>query len=119
MIPFYAGMNAGNRAVMVTHNTINYLDKQNPASLSPAVYSLLRNQIGFEGLAITDDLNMGAVTSYVGDGNQSLAALKAGADMALVPYPDKQIPPPNHLHPMFWHKYILYSPRQPQVHDSY
>ena len=93
LIPFYAGMNAGNRAVMVTHNTINYLDKQNPASLSPAVYSLLRNQIGFEGLAITDDLNMGAVTSYVGDGNQSLAALKAGADMALVPYPDKQIPP--------------------------
>lgn len=93
LLPFYAGISAGNQAVMVTHNNINYLDAQNPASLSPAVYNLLRNQLGFEGLAITDDLNMGAVTSYVGDGNQSLAALKAGADMALVPYPDKQIPP--------------------------
>ena len=93
LLPFYAGINAGSQSVMVTHNTINYLDDQNPASLSPAVYNLLRNQLGFEGLAITDDLNMNAVTNYVGDGNQSLAALKAGADMALVPYPDKQIPP--------------------------
>lgn len=93
LLPFYAGINAGSQSVMVTHNTINYLDNQNPASLSPAVYNLLRNQLGFEGLAITDDLNMNAVTNYVGDGNQSLAALKAGADMALVPYPDKQIPP--------------------------
>lgn len=93
LLPFYAGMNAGTRSVMVTHNTINYLDEQNPASLSPAVYNMLRNEMGFDGLAITDDLNMKAVTDYVGDGNQSLAALKAGADMALVPYPDKQIPP--------------------------
>lgn len=92
LLPFQAGMAAGGQAVMVTHNTINCLDGTNPASLSPAVYGLLRDTMGFDGVAMTDDLMMGAITNYVGDGQASLRALQAGADMAMTGQPGKDVP---------------------------
>lgn len=92
LLPFYAGIAAGGQSVMVTHNTINCLDTENPASLSPAVYNLLRDEMGFDGVAMTDDLAMKAITSYTGAGQASLRALQAGADMAMTSTPDSDIP---------------------------
>ena len=94
LLPFHAGIGAGGRAVMVTHNTINCLDGTNPASLSPAVYDMLRDSDGanFDGVAMTDDLAMSAITKYVGEGQASLRALQAGADMAMTSTPDKDVP---------------------------
>ena len=92
LLPFYAGIAAGGQSVMVTHNTINCLDTENPASLSPAVYDLLHNEMGFDGVAMTDDLAMGAITNFTGVGQASLRALQAGADMAMTSTPDSDIP---------------------------
>lgn len=92
LLPFQAGMAAGSHAVMVTHNTINCLDSNNPSSLSPAVYNMLRNEMHFDGVAMTDDLNMSAITNFVGNGQASLRALQAGADMAMTGSPDADIP---------------------------
>ncbi len=83
LLPFQAGMAAGSNAVMVTHNTINAFDTENPSSLAPEVYRFLRQEMNFNGVAMTDDLAMGAITNHVGAGNASLRALQAGADMAM------------------------------------
>lgn len=92
LLPFHAGIAAGSRAVMVTHNTINCLDTANPASLSPAVYNMLRDEMYFDGVAMTDDLAMKAITNFTGAGQASLRALQAGADMAMTATPDQDIP---------------------------
>lgn len=82
VIPFASGIAAGNQMVMVTHNTYTDIDEDYPASLSPAIYAILRTDMGFNGMAVTDSLSMNAITSY---GRQaSLLALKAGADIAMV-----------------------------------
>jgi len=68
--------------VMTAHGRYEHLGDDAPSSLSPATYALLR-ETGFAGLAVTDDLNMGAVR---GDGPlwaRALRALAAGADLAL------------------------------------
>lgn len=88
LLPFYAGMAAGGSTVMVSHNIITCLDSSNPASLSPAVYDLLRNTMNYDGVAMTDDLAMGAITKTVKSGQASLMALKAGADMAMTASPE-------------------------------
>lgn len=94
LLPFYTGMYANPYiGVMVTHNTIMAYDENNPASLSPAIYSLLRDEIGFNGLAVTDDLGMNAITNFVGGkGKECLAALKAGADMCITSNPSGNWP---------------------------
>lgn len=61
--PFTAGIEAGAEAVLVSHNTVSAIDPDNPASLSPSVHNLLRNELDFSGVIITDDLAMGAVSS--------------------------------------------------------
>lgn len=80
LIPFYAGMHSGGHSVMVSHTTMGGLGDSIPASLSPSVYSILRDDLGFWGVAMTDDLCMGAVPA---GGNSALAALEAGADMVI------------------------------------
>ena len=64
LLPFQAGIEAGAPFVLVSHNIVNCMDPELPASLSPAVHKILRENCGFEGLAITDDLAMEAVKEY-------------------------------------------------------
>ena len=92
LLPFRAGIAAGNPMLMVTHNTYEAIDAENPASLSPAVYKLAREELGFSGLIITDDLGMKAITDFSGSVNASTRALLAGADMALTANPAGEIP---------------------------
>jgi beta-N-acetylhexosaminidase len=65
LIPFYAAIGCGAAGIMLSHTRYAALDPRRLASLSPAVaQSLLREKMGYAGLSITDDLEMGAVRSY-------------------------------------------------------
>lgn len=92
LLPFYAGIAAGSKSVMVTHNIIECMDTENPASLSSAVVDVLRNDMNFDGVIMTDDLNMGAIIQAVGTGNAALACLQAGVDMPMCNDVGVQVP---------------------------
>ncbi len=85
--PFKAGIAAGADFVMVSHISLpNVTGNETPCSLSPAIITdLLRGELGFEGVVITDALNMGAVTSVYGAAEAAVMAFEAGADMLLMP----------------------------------
>ena len=80
-LPFAAGIGAGAPFVLVSHNIVTCLDGSCPASLSAAWHEQLRSYLGFEGVILTDDLDMGAVKAYADGGNIAVLALQAGNDM--------------------------------------
>lgn len=82
-LPFIAGIKAGAGGVMINHNIINCLDSGHPASLSPAVAKTLRNELGFNGVIMTDDLSMSAITKYTDGKNAAVSAVIAGSDMLI------------------------------------
>ncbi len=79
--PFLAGIAAGAPVVMVAHNTVACFDQENPASLSPAVHDFLRRDLGFDGVIMTDSLDMNAITLFAGEGRAAILALKSGNDL--------------------------------------
>lgn len=81
LVPFKKGIAAGVPMIMVNHNIINAYDSELPASLSPAVHSLLRDTMGFGGIIITDDLGMDAIKLYSGESDPNVLAVLAGNDM--------------------------------------
>ena len=74
----------GKTSIMVSHNIVNCLDDQMPASLSPKVHDFLRQELGFAGVVMPDALDMEAVAEYAQDGDIAVTALLAGNDMLLV-----------------------------------
>nr|WP_308506517.1 glycoside hydrolase family 3 N-terminal domain-containing protein [uncultured Agathobaculum sp.] len=80
-LPFAAGIEAGAQSVLVSHNIVTCMDSELPASLSPAVHDILRDELGFEGIIMTDDLIMEAITDYTGGENAAVLAVQAGNDM--------------------------------------
>ncbi len=78
--PFEAGINAGAEAVLVSHNIVTSIDPDNPASLSKNIHNLLRDDLKFTGIIMTDDIAMGAVTSIE---NTTLKAIQAGNDLII------------------------------------
>jgi beta-N-acetylhexosaminidase len=85
LVPFRSGVAAGLPVVMVGHLDMTQLDPGVSASLSAATYRLLRDDLGFEGVAVTDSLAMGAVPRPA-PGQEAVAALVAGADLVLMPW---------------------------------
>lgn len=81
LIPFTAGINAGCDAILVSHNIITCLDNTAPATLSPAVHDYLRNTMGFDGVIVTDDLIMQAITDAYGAEEAAVLAVLAGNDL--------------------------------------
>ena len=81
LLPFAAGIEAGAPAVLISHNTVSALDDDLPASLSPAVHRLLRYDMGFDGVIVTDDLSMGAVASFSSSADSAVTAILAGNDL--------------------------------------
>ena len=79
--PFYDGIAAGGGAILVSHNIVEALDAQNPASLSPAMHRYLRLAMGFDGVIITDDLSMDAIAKQYGVGEAAVLAVLAGNDL--------------------------------------
>ena len=92
LLPFSAGIAAGAPFVLVSHNIVNCMDASLPASLSPKVHEILRGTLGFDGLIVTDDLAMDAVSSYAQNGSAAVLALLAGNDMIVTTDYQEQIP---------------------------
>lgn len=78
--PFEAGIESGAEAILVNHNVYENIDRDNPASLSPIVHNVLRNDLKFTGVIITDNLDMSAVNSI---DNATLKAILAGNDIII------------------------------------
>lgn len=93
-LPFSAGFESGGdtTAVLVSHNIVECIDAELPASLSPNVHRILREELGFDGVVMTDDLAMEAVSAYAGDGAVAVMALEAGNDLVLTTDYRTQIP---------------------------
>ena len=66
---------------MVSHNIVKCMDPDRPASLSPAVHRILREELQFRGVIISDDLGMKAITQYTDGQNPAVAAVLAGNDL--------------------------------------
>lgn len=80
--PFAAAIAKRAPAVMLSHLDLTAIAPDVPASMAPEVYDLLRDDLGFEGVTITDSLGMGAVS---GRPKPAVQALNAGADLLLMP----------------------------------
>ena len=88
LAPFRAAVTAGVGAVMVGHQALPGITGRAdlPASVSPAVLGgLLRDDLGFDGVVVTDALDMGALTQGAGAVIEAVAALRAGVDLLLSP----------------------------------
>ena len=77
--------------MLISHITVEALDAEHPASLSPAVVAYLRDKLGFTGVIMTDDLGMAAVGGS-GYGATAVAALQAGCDLLCCPGMDSALP---------------------------
>lgn len=85
LIPFKRAIDQGADVVMVAHMLIPELDKNNPASMSKmAMTDVLRTQLGFTGVIITDDMTMGAIVEHFDIGKAAVESVKAGSDIILV-----------------------------------
>lgn len=78
--PFRAGIEAGAEAVLISHNVVSNIDSNNPASLSASVHEILKKDLSFTGVTITDDLDMGALNDI---DNTTIKAVKAGNDLII------------------------------------
>lgn len=82
-LPFKSGIEAGGPCILVSHNIVKSMDENKPASLSENVHKILREDLNFSGIAMTDDLAMDAVKSYVENGEAAVQAVLAGNDMII------------------------------------
>lgn len=81
LVPFILATRMGCDAIMVSHNTVTAMDPDFPASLSPAVHRYMREDMGFDGVIVTDDLAMGAIRKRYGAGESAVLAVLAGNDL--------------------------------------
>ena len=93
-LPFAAGIAAGGdkASVLVSHNIVTCMDPELPASLSPEVHLILREELDFDGPVMTDDLAMDAVEAYAEDGAVAVMAIAAGNDLIITGDYRAQIP---------------------------
>jgi beta-N-acetylhexosaminidase len=81
LAPFAAAVQAGALAVMTSHVLLPAIDALRPATLSPAVIRLLRDDLGFDGLLVSDALDMRGASAGRGEPAAALLALAAGCDL--------------------------------------
>ncbi len=79
--PFITGIENGADCVLVAHNIVSCMDSKYPASLSEGVHNILRNELSFDGVIMTDDLSMSAIRDYTGDDDAAVFAAKCGNDI--------------------------------------
>ena len=87
LIPFQAAAQSGAECIMAAHISLpQVIGDGTPASLSPVMLTeVLRGDLGFDGLIVTDALNMGAITERYTAGEAAVKAFQAGADLLLMP----------------------------------
>ncbi len=82
-LPFASGIEAKGPCVLMSHNVVTSMDAEKPASLSAKVHHILREELNFSGIILTDDLAMEAVSGYVQSGDAAVQAVLAGNDMII------------------------------------
>jgi beta-N-acetylhexosaminidase len=85
--PFAAAVDAGARAVMTAHVVVRGVDAE-PATMSPTLLALLREELGFSGVVVSDALDMRAISQGVGRATGAVRALAAGVDLLCVGNPE-------------------------------
>lgn len=85
IVPFKRAVDKGVPAIMTAHIVFTQIDPKYPATMSEALIGdLLRRDLGYDGVVMTDDLDMAAVHEFYGVGDAAVKAVKAGADILLV-----------------------------------
>ncbi len=83
--PFAAGIEAGAPIVMTSHIVFRALDPVRPATLSPLILGdLLRGELGFEGLIMSDSMNMGSIKRHYDPRDAAIQAFRAGVDLMML-----------------------------------
>lgn len=97
--PFSEAIEVGADAVMIAHILFPKIDPDSPSSMSKTIVTdILRNQMNFQGVIITDDMTMGAITEHYSIGEATVRSVEAGTDIILVcHYHDKQLEAINAL----------------------
>src|SRR5262249_245516 len=87
LVPFRAAIEAGVDSIMTAHIAVPALAPADlPATLAPQILTnLLRNEMGFKGLVVTDALEMGGIAKGYNSGEAAVLAVEAGADVLLMP----------------------------------
>ncbi|HEX6335568.1 MAG TPA: glycoside hydrolase family 3 protein [Jiangellaceae bacterium] len=85
LVPFRSAVDGGVPAVMVAHLNVAAVDPGVPSSVSRPVVSLLRDDLGFDGVIVTDAQDMAGLTASYGAGDAAVRSLEAGVDMVLMP----------------------------------
>ena len=89
-LPFVSGIGAGADSVLVSHNIIEEADGL-PAFVSPEIHSILRDELGFNGVVMTDDLAMEGIRAFAPpDEDIAVMAVLAGNDMIISSSPAEQ-----------------------------
>ena len=85
LVPFRAAIGAGVASIMTAHILIPAYDEERPATLSPAIVDrLLKQKLGYQGLVLSDDLEMKAIAARYGIPDATVAAIAAGCDAVLM-----------------------------------
>jgi beta-N-acetylhexosaminidase len=85
LVPFRAAIEAGVACIMTAHILIPALDEERPATLSPRIVNgLLKGELGYTGLVVSDDLEMRAISERYGIPDATVAAIAAGCDAVLM-----------------------------------
>jgi len=85
LIPFKTAIDKGVDVVMVGHILLPKIDQQYPSSMSKEIITgILRNQLGFDGVVMTDDMTMKAITNHFNIGQAAVDSVKAGNDIILI-----------------------------------
>jgi beta-glucosidase-like glycosyl hydrolase len=94
LVPFRAAIAAGVAAIMTAHILIPALDQENPGTLSKTIVDgILKTRLGFQGLVLSDDLEMKAITARYSHSEATVRAIGAGCDAVLMcaPEPEAQM----------------------------
>lgn len=93
LVPFKAAIDSGAEVIMVAHLLIPSIDPELPSSLSSKIiHDLLREELGFDGVVITDDMTMGAIAQHYEIGPAAIDAIEAGSNIVLIGHEvDKQL----------------------------
>jgi beta-N-acetylhexosaminidase len=94
LVPFKAAIAAGVASIMTAHILIPSLDEDLPGTLSPKIVDgLLKQRLGYEGLVLSDDLEMKAISGHYGHSEATVRAIAAGCDAVLMcaPKPGEQM----------------------------
>lgn len=87
LLPFKAGIEAGANSILVTNNIIDCIDNQNPATLSKNIHNLLRDDLEYNGVIMTDDVTDLNNNEFGNDSEIVIKAIKAGNDLIMTSRP--------------------------------